>query len=133
MDRIFLDANVLFSAAYRPKAGLTKLWTLKDVELITSYYALEEARTNLQEQLQRARLNRLIGTLRVISEVIDQSLPQQVTLPKKDRPILLAAIHAQATHLLTGDITHFGKYYRKTIQGVLILPPAEYLHRFLVR
>jgi len=29
MDRLFLDAHVLFSAAYRPNAGLLKLWKLK--------------------------------------------------------------------------------------------------------
>jgi len=29
MDRLFLDANVLFSAVYRPNPGLLKLWKLK--------------------------------------------------------------------------------------------------------
>jgi len=56
MDRLFLDANVLFSAAYRPNAGLLKLWKLKDVVLCFSRYALEEARINLGEETQRNRL-----------------------------------------------------------------------------
>jgi hypothetical protein len=30
MDRWFLDANVLFSAAYRSEAGLLRLWQLKE-------------------------------------------------------------------------------------------------------
>ena len=46
---------------------------------------------------------------------------------KKDRPILLAAIQAQATHLLTGDKRHFGSLYGQSISGVLILRPADYL------
>jgi uncharacterized protein len=50
-----------------------------------------------------------------------------VKLPDKDRPILLAAIGAGATHLLTGDFRHFGPYYGERIEGVLILPPGEYL------
>ena len=50
MDRLFLDANVLFSAAYRPNAGLLRLWRLPDVVLCTGRYALEEARTNLTEE-----------------------------------------------------------------------------------
>jgi hypothetical protein len=43
MDRVFLDANVLFSAAYREGAGLLKLWKLGRAELITSEYAADEA------------------------------------------------------------------------------------------
>ncbi len=35
MDRLFLDANVLFSAAYRDDSGLQRLWDLSDVELVT--------------------------------------------------------------------------------------------------
>lgn len=56
MDRLFLDANVLFSAAYRPDAGLLQLWKIKNVILCSSAYALEEARINLEEENQRARL-----------------------------------------------------------------------------
>ena len=41
MDRVFLDANVLFSAAYRQDSSLLRLWELKDVELVTSAYAFE--------------------------------------------------------------------------------------------
>jgi hypothetical protein len=33
MHRLFLDANILFSAAYRPDAGLIKLWKLPDATL----------------------------------------------------------------------------------------------------
>jgi hypothetical protein len=53
MDRLFLDANVLSSAAYRSDAGLRRLWSLDNVELCTSGYALEEARVNLSEETQR--------------------------------------------------------------------------------
>ena len=58
-DRLFLDANVLFSAAYRPAAGIARLWAFKKVELTTSAYAAEEARVNLAEQDQRQRLAKL--------------------------------------------------------------------------
>ena len=53
MDRLLLDANVLFSAAYRPAAGVARLWELERVELLTSAYAAEEARLNLMEEDQR--------------------------------------------------------------------------------
>jgi len=54
MDRLFLDANVLFSAAYKANARVFRLWQLKDVLLDSSRYALEEARFNLVEENQHA-------------------------------------------------------------------------------
>ena len=129
MDRVFLDANVLFSAAYRRDAALKRLWRLPGLELVTSAYALEEARRNLSERGQRARLTRLRRLVTVIAEPKDRPLPKGVQLPAKDRPILLAALDAKATHLLTGDVSHFGRYFGRTVQGVLVLPPADYLAR----
>jgi uncharacterized protein len=48
-------------------------------------------------------------------------------LPEKDAPILLAAIAADATHLLSGDVRHFGLHFGKTIGGIAILLPEDYL------
>lgn len=128
MDRLFLDANVLFSAAYRPEAGLRRLWGLTDVELITSAYAMEEARRNLETPDQRASLGELLDTMKSLAVPPGSPpLPPVVELPESDRPILAAAIGARATHLLTGDVKAFGKYYGQTVEGVLILPPAAYL------
>ena len=98
MDRLFLDANVLFSAAYRPDAGLTLLWQRRGVTLITSSYALAEAQFNLVKPDQRDRLAQLAVKLHIISEPFDPqalaSLSGMPDLPAKDRPILAAAIRA---------------------------------------
>jgi hypothetical protein len=56
VDRPFLDANVLFAAAYRDGAVVQRLWDLPNVELVTSAYAIEEARRNLETAVQRVRL-----------------------------------------------------------------------------
>jgi uncharacterized protein len=129
MDRLFLDANVLFSAAYRHEAGLVRLWKLKDVVLCTSHYAAEEARLNLSDDVQKDRLARLLLTVQ-FCEASERELPRGISLPGKDAPILIAAIEAGATHLLTGDVRHFGSYFGKTVEGVLISLPGEYLrHR----
>jgi predicted nucleic acid-binding protein len=61
MDRLFLDANVLFSAAYKTDARLREFWKLKDVVLCSSRYALEEARSNLVNEDQKVRLHNLSG------------------------------------------------------------------------
>ena len=48
MDRVFLDANVLYSAAYLEFSDLGRLCTLDDLLLLlSSDYAIEEARRNL--------------------------------------------------------------------------------------
>jgi predicted nucleic acid-binding protein len=126
MDRLFLDANVLFSAAYRPGAGLLRLWELKDILLCSSRYALEEARINLAEEDQRTRLAKLSAAVHLF-DAGQRKLPRGISLPEKDVPIILAAIEARATHLLTGDVRHFGPYFGKKIAGVAIVLPGEYL------
>jgi len=128
MDRLFLDANVLFSAAYRSDTGLLELWKLREVVLCSSRYALEEARINLNNEVQRTRLVRLAGKVRLF-DAGERELPHGVALPEKDVPILLAAIEANATHLLTGDIRHFGSLFGKSVEGLLVLPPGDYLRR----
>jgi predicted nucleic acid-binding protein len=125
VDRLFLDANVLFSAAYRPQNGLLALWKLKRVTLLSSPYAIEEAQRNLAEESQRSRLGRLVRSLEQIRTIPAQRL--RVELPSKDEPILRAALAGRATHLITGDVKHFGKFFGQKLMGVLILPPGHYL------
>jgi uncharacterized protein len=125
VDRVFLDANVLFSAAWRSGAAIERLWRLDSVELLSSSYAVHEARENLETSAQRGRLTRLLHRVSLV-EPVHFTLPRGVTLPEKDLPVLLAAIDGGATHLLTGDWEHFGPYFRQEIAGVLILPAAEY-------
>jgi predicted nucleic acid-binding protein len=128
VDRVFLDANVLFSAAYRPEAGLRQLWTLSEVELVTSAYAVEEARRNLAQPAQRAALEALLQSVQVlVAAPGDPPVSASIDLAQKDRPILAMAVAAQATHLLTGDVRHFGRYFGQTMAGVQILRPAAYL------
>ena len=128
MDRLFLDANVVFSAAYRPNPELLKLWKLKNVILCSSRHALEEARINLTHEVQRSRLARLSRNIHLF-DAPPKELPNGVLLPDKDVPILLAAIEARATHLITGDLRHFGPYFGKKIQCILVLPPGNYLKK----
>ena len=128
MDRLFLDANVLFSAAYRANAGLLQFWRLKNVVLCSSRYALEEARINLVQIVQKRRLEKLAGAIEFF-DPIPSLLPHEIKLPGKDVPIILAAMASRATHLITGDVHHFGQYFGKTIEGMLVSSPADYLKK----
>ena len=128
MDRAFLDANVLFSAAYRADSGLLRLFDLPAVEIVTSSYAAQEARRNLEPGDRSARLEALLRRTEILErEVPVDILPASVRLPEDDRPILAGAVAARCTHLLTGDARAFGPYFEKKIAGVLIQRPAAFL------
>ena len=128
MDRLFLDANILFSAAYEANARLQKLWKLKDVVLCSSHYAVEEARANLEDQAQKSRLARLVRKVEMFDEA-PREVIGEVRSPEKDVPILLGAIKARATHLISGDLQHFGLYFGREVEGILVVTPSAYLKR----
>lgn len=128
MDRVFLDANILFSAAYGP-SSLDRLWGLSKkgkCVLIASHYVIEEARRNLTSKKQLDALESYVEGMEIVQEV-DPSIICPVDLPEKDKPVLIAAFSAKADYLLTGDIRHFEKYFGKAIMGVKILMARDYL------
>ena len=128
MDRLFLDANVLFSAAYRPDAGVARLWEVSDAVLLTSSYVVEETRRNLTDPDQRTRLKELLKNVEVgEATMLPPELRGEIDLPEKDWPVLGGAAAAGATHLITGDLRHFGAYFGEKVLGVLIFKPADYL------
>jgi hypothetical protein len=125
---VFLDANVLFSAAYRTGSALERLWEPAfGITLLSSPYAIAEANRNLEAHDARTRLEVLVAGLEIVPDVAGGTVPTNVVLPEKDLPILLAAIAAEATHLLTGDRAHFGSYFGKRVSGVLVQRPGDYL------
>ena len=63
----------------------------------------------------------------VVGESETRPLPAGVTLREKDVPILCAAIEAKASHLLTLDLRDFGPYLGKSVGGVLVQHPRDYL------
>ena len=109
MRRLFLDANVLFTAAHNP-AGKAALVIEEGIRgrwaLATSRLAVDEATHNLRLKYPEAfpRLDPLLAAVRVLPHRPARACP--VELPPKDRPILQAALDCRATHLLTGDVAH---------------------------
>jgi uncharacterized protein len=126
MDRLFLDANILFSAACRRDSGLLQFWRLPGAILCSSRYAFAEARFNLELAEQQRRLENLARRIHFF-EAPSRQLSPGMSLPEKDAPIFLAALEAQATHLITGDMRDFGAYFGKRVDGILVLRPAQYL------
>jgi hypothetical protein len=128
VHRVFLDANVLFSAAYREDSPLLRLWRRRGAELLTSAYARAEADRHLNES-QRSRLEELMRGVRLVPDVPSHDLPEGLSVRSKDVPIVAAALAAGATHLITGDRRDFGSYYGKKLGGMQVLPPRDYLAR----
>lgn len=131
--RIFVDANVLFSAARSAGAIRTLLQMLQSTghALAADAYVVTEARRNLEAKASadtQIYLQGLLAQMEVrqvsYAEVAhEQSLVRW--LPEKDRPVLLAAMAMQCDVLLTGDRTHFGAGYGKTFAGVMVYAPAQ--------
>lgn len=131
MDRLFLDANVLFTAAHRPdgKAAFLFAQGAGRWELICSAYAIEEARRNILQKFPPAApaLQSLASQLEVVAQPATPAVP--LALPEKDLPIWAAALAARSTHLLTGDLRDFGPHMNRPDKtaGVLIQTVADYL------
>ncbi len=127
--RVFVDANVLFTAAYSPKGKAATLLELIPELIITSDYAAEEARRNIEAKSPAASdvLKKILGKIEIFSSVQSGSCP--IRLPEKDQPIFLSALTAKATHLLTGDLKDFGPHMNqpKKSCGIIIQTVSEFL------
>jgi predicted nucleic acid-binding protein len=135
--RIFLDANVLFSAA-KSDGAIKQLLTLLEKsghECCADGYVIEEARRNLIPKApdRVVVLEGLLSRMKTtITQRGDAALEASLPLPAKDRPVLAAAIHQGCTALVTGDRTHFGALYGRTIHGVTIYSPRSLAEALLV-
>lgn len=132
--RLFLDANVLFTAAHNPKgkaALVIELGGRGHWTLYSSRLAVEEARRNLERKFPQCvdRLHTLVGTVRLAEHRAALDFPEG--LARKDRPIFQAALACRATHLLTGDLKDFGRFMNSPGEtlGVRIQTVAEFLNQ----
>lgn len=128
--RIFLDANVLFSAARSDGAVRRLLELLLDGghECWVDGFVVTEARRNLELKSGVALpdLDRLLRRLRV-APMRPPASELEATLPvvEKDRPVLAAAIRLGCHALVTGDRTHFGRLLGRSVRGVTIHSPRS--------
>jgi hypothetical protein len=128
--RVFLDANILFSAAKSDGAirRLLALLTRSGHECHADAYVVEEARRNLalRAPANLPILDRLLGQIRVAQfKPRAESAGIPGALAEKDRPVLAAAMQLACEALVTGDRTHFGAFYGKTLGGVKIYSPRS--------
>lgn len=131
-SRVFLDANVLFTAAHNNHGKAALLMTLGEAGfwlLFSSVYAVEEARRNIARKYPD-RLSHLlpwVADLRMAPAVVDENCPDGLAI--KHCPIYRAARACRADVLLTGDIRVFGFLMndREKADGMMIQTVAEFL------
>jgi len=132
--RVFLDANVLFAAAISPEGRSAALFLLAErrvCTLLTSAHAVTEARRNLEGRYPDAleRFERLAHRVTIVPEAASPRVAwaRQQGLPDEDAPILAAAADAGVDVLVTGDRSHFGHLFGRTLEGVRVLGLAQTL------
>lgn len=128
--RVFLDANVLFSAAKSDGAVRELLRRLGRTghACCVDAYVVEEARRNLATKGGPAvdSLEDVLASIEVGAFRPDTLPPAIATLiPEKDRPVAAAAVRISCDVLLTGDRTHFGALYGQQILGVTVHSPRS--------
>ena len=119
--RVFLDANVLFSAS-NSATNIARLiaWTTERETAVTSDLAIEEARKNLllQRPTWLPAFQDMIAALEIAPSVLFE-LP--VSIATKDAPLLCAAVRSRCHLFVTGDKRDFGHLYGQKVQGVEIV------------
>lgn len=128
--RIFLDANVLFSAAKSDGAVRQLLSLLRAAghECWIDDYVLVEAQRNLATKAPQSLATLELLVAKMPSDptgVVSVAAEDLQWLPEKDRPVLAAAIRRRCEALVTGDRKHFGTGYGKVFGGVTIHSPRS--------
>jgi predicted nucleic acid-binding protein len=131
--RIFLDANIVFSASLSRSqlAGFLQHLARK-AELFTNQYALTEAERNIaaKHPNQLPTFRHLAASFKLVPmQIFDPG----VKLNEKDRPILCGAIACEADFLLTGDKKDFGHLFGKSVHGVTVITVAQLIAELVAR
>jgi predicted nucleic acid-binding protein len=132
--KLFLDANVIFTAAYSAQGlsrGLFRLAAAGKCSLCTSAFAHEEAFRNIHNKaLQKlADLTILMKQVDILPEPHPKWVAWATALPlvQKDAPVLAAALQGKVGIFVTGDRRDFGHLFGRVLHGVKVLTPADAL------
>lgn len=134
--KVFLEANVLFSAALSA-AGTAQALLVSahaaGARCASSERAFAEAHRNLV-----AKAPSSLPTLELIAAVvgrvpephpIDVERARSAGVADDDAPVLGAALAAGADWFVTGDVRHFGHLFGRSVEGVLVLRLREAVDR----
>ena len=138
MIKVFLDANVLFAAAYSQKGGSFEIINLakeNKVKVYTSRLAIKEAEKNLRDKSTDEAIDRFYN----IFNELDINLIQIDSLNakkkfgeltgEKDAPILAAALKSNSDFLITLDRKHLLNIHKK-LGDLKIVTPGTFIEQY---
>ncbi|MDP2642396.1 MAG: PIN domain-containing protein [Candidatus Peregrinibacteria bacterium] len=139
MDKLFLDANVIFSAVCSDAGASRFLFQLagkKKIILFSSFYAVNEAKVNIERKL---KAEKLVLFYKLVSEFTkidnfnyDFGKKYEKFIIEKDVPILVGAETMEADFLLTLDKKDFmNTKISKLKLPFKIMSPGEYLRSLI--
>jgi len=134
--KLFLDANIIYSASRSEKGASFAIFQLKNkfkIELISSKLAMIEAERNIVEKETLLILNQFYDFLKEISIISVESDKAKVfyknIIEEKDAPILYGAKLSQENFLITLDKKHFFTEKIKNKKFPFkILTPGDFLY-----
>ena len=137
MDKLFLDANILFTATYSNTGASWAIFELakkKKLKIVSSLYAVTEAQKNIITKAGEGFLVTFFKLVSILSTV-DKSMPSAAEVLKfsefiiaKDVPILASSFEQKVNFLITLDQKDFRNEKIKNLKlPFVILSPGEYL------
>lgn len=126
--KVFLDANVIFSASLSAQGVAQALLVAAQAaqaQCVCSDYAWGEALRNLAAKAPQA-LPRLALIEAVVVRVpepaaVHVEAAARAGIVAKDAPVFAAALQCRADLFVTGDARHFAHLFGQRIEGVLVL------------
>ena len=129
---VFLDANVLFTAAYNPEGlcrALFRLAAAGRCRILVSAFVVDEVRRNLGLKApdKAAVLEPLLKDVSCVPEPAPSRAQQVRSAPldEKDAPVLAAAISSGSDLFVTGDRRQFSHFFGQEVFGVRVVTPAQ--------
>ena len=131
--KVFLDSNIVFSAAYsvKEKSRSYIFFELQDLNIIEIYISnlvkfesIHNIKIKKPEKLDF--LNELLSKADIIED-LDVYYEFTKTLPENDRIILSSAVYHNIDFFITGNTKDFLTFYNKKLKNTLILTPKDFL------
>ena len=131
--RLFLDTSVLLAAVGSETGASCAVFDFAEVNgwtLLSSPYCVAEVLSNIHK-VSRIASSSWSKLIRPALEVVSDSvvLDHPLVFPKaKDRPILISALAASASFLLTLDRQDFGPFMTRPVYGLRVILPLSFLY-----
>ncbi|MBI4225609.1 DUF4935 domain-containing protein [Candidatus Roizmanbacteria bacterium] len=133
--RVFLDANVFFSAFYGSEncERIIKAHQLEEIYLVTSKQVLEESLKNIQDKIPQVISSFKDFLMNNPPELLADPLkinPKiKLLVDKKDQPIFTSAILGKVKYFITGNIKDFKVKELEKVTGISVLTPKQLIER----